>query len=104
MADLTPPGRPQRPRLAHAEGREVVVMHEALELLQAEPIKLLLVPDGAQRHDAEGLGLTPGEKRRPVRARQNADFAGDLADLGGLSTIRSHALVEDLAAYPLLDL
>src|SRR5438034_4685127 len=104
MADLAPPGRAQRSRLADAERREVVVMHEALELLQAEPIELLLVADGAQGHDAQRLGLASGEERRPVRPGQNANLTGDLADLGGLSTIGSHAVVEDIAAHPLLEL
>ena len=104
MADLAPPGRAQWPRLAHAEGREVVVMHEALELFEAEPVELLLVADRTERHDAQRLGLAPGKEGGPVGAGQHPDFAADGPDLGRLPTVGPHPLIEDLAAHPLLDL
>src|SRR6202022_4156226 len=102
--DLTPPGRAQRPRLADAEGREVVVMHEALELFEAEPIELLLVTDRAEGDDAQRLGLTPGEQRRAVGAGQDSHLTRDRPDLGRLAPVRTHALRQDLAANTLLDL
>src|SRR5216684_8599463 len=104
MADLTPPGRAERPCLADAEGREVVVMHEALELFEAEPVKLLLVTNRAEGDDAERLGLTPREQRRAVGAGEDSNLRRDRPDLGRLAPVWTHTLGEDLAANALLDL
>src|SRR6202022_3325251 len=102
--DLTPPGRAQRPRLADAEGREVVVMHEALELFEAEPIELLLVTDRAEGDDAQRLGLTPGEQRRAVGAGQDSHLTRERPVLGRFAPVPTPPPPQDLAANTLLDL
>src|SRR5207237_7119908 len=86
------------------EGREVVVMHEAFELFETEPVELLLVTNRPKGDDAQRLGLTPGEQRRPVSPGQDADLAGDRPDLGRLAPVRAQTLIEDLVTDALLDL
>ena len=63
MADLAPAGAAQWARLADREGREVVVVHVALELIrEGEPVELLLVGHRAQGGDGQRLGLAAGEQ------------------------------------------
>src|SRR2546428_11494799 len=78
-------------------------MHESLELLEAEAVEFLLVPDRAQRHDAERRGLTTGEERGPVGSRQDAHFTADRSDLGRLAAVGAQTLVKDLGAHALFD-
>ena len=78
-------------------------MHEALELREAEPVQLLLVADRTQSDDAQRLGLTPGEERRAVGARQQAHLRADRPDLRQLAPVGTRPLVEDLLPDPLLD-
>ena len=76
------PGPAQEFHLAHRKRREVVVQHEALEgFVLEEQVEALHVFLGAQRERGQGLGFAAGEERRAVHARQQAHFAGDLANL-----------------------
>ena len=104
MTDLTPPGRAQRPRLADAEWREVVVVHETLEFLEAEAVQLLLVADRPEGHDAQRLRLTAREECRAVGSGQEAHLATDRTDLRGLTAVGPHPLIQDLATHAFLHL
>ena len=47
----------------------------------------LFVLAGAERGDDQRLGLTAGEQRRTVRARQHADFRDDLTHGGEVAAV-----------------
>ena len=81
VADLAAAGAAQELHLADTERREVVVQHELLVGVADERVDLLLVRRGAQRGHRQRLGLAAGEQRRAVRARQQADLAGDRPDV-----------------------
>ena len=72
VTDLAPAGAAHEAGLTHAEGRELVVMHEALGLFDIEPVDALLVAGGAQREQGEHLGLATGEQAGAVGARSIA--------------------------------
>ena len=81
MADLPPPGAAQEAGLADGEWREVVVQHESALRFALDPVQALGVGGGAQGHGGQGLGLAPGEQGGAVGAGQDADLAGEVADL-----------------------
>ena len=62
VADVAAADAAQRPRLADAERREVVVVDVALGLVQADRVDRLLVGLGAQRGHAHDLGLAAREQ------------------------------------------
>ena len=63
----------------------------------------LLVVLGAQRDGHQRLRFAAREQRRTVRARQHADFDGDLADLVEGAAIGTAAILQHLVAEdPLL--
>ena len=103
VADLAASRATQEGHFAHRERREVVVQHEALLGFAFEGLQPLHVFAGAQRGGDQRLGFAAGKDRRPVRARQHADFDPDIADLVELAAIRTalvldHLLAEDLLA------
>ncbi len=102
VADLAPTGPAHEARLAHAEGRELVMVHEALGFLDVEAIDTLLVPGRSQRQQREYLGLAPGEETGAVGARSHPHFAGYGADLLGGTTVGPLLLHGDLATHRLL--
>jgi len=57
------------------------VQHVALLGIAEKIVDTLLVHLRAERHDGERLCLSAREERRAVGARQQADFARDLAHL-----------------------
>ena len=82
MTDFAAAGPAQEFHFAHRKRREIVVQHEALErFVLEEQIEALHVFLGAERERGQSLGLAASEKRRTVHARQQAHFAGDLANL-----------------------
>ncbi len=95
MADLAPARAAHAARLADRVGREVVVQHEVLAALALQRVDDLLVLPGAQRRDAQRLGLAAGEQRRAVRARQDADLGHDRAHRLGVAAVDAHAGVQD---------
>ena len=99
VADFTPSRGTHAPGLAHAVGREVVVVHELLGVLGAHGVQGLLHGQRGQRGDGEHLGLAAGEEAAAVGAGQFADAAGDRPDLVGLAAVGSHVLVDDAAAH-----
>src|SRR6266851_2708580 len=82
-----------------AEWREVVVQHEAVELvLLEEQVEALHVFLGAQGQSGERLGFPAGKERGTVHAREQADFAGDEANLVERAAIGTAAGVENVVA------
>ena len=104
VADFAAAGAAQEFHFADRERREIVVQHEALErLVLEEEIEALLVFLGAERGGDERLRLAAGEESRAVNARQNADLAGDLANLVegasiGATAADEHVVAEDALA------
>ena len=81
MADLAAAGTAQAPDLADAEGRKVVMQHEAAVDVAAQALQMLLVAFAAQGADDQGLGLAAGEEGRTMGPRQDADLTADGADV-----------------------
>ncbi len=77
VADLAAAGAAIGPAFADAERREIVIEHEFLADLVGQAVDALLVAGGAQRGGDQGLRFAAGEQGGAVRARQDADFAGD---------------------------
>src|SRR4051794_7255964 len=103
VADVAALGAAHEARLAHGEGREVVVVEVALGGLQPERVQAHLFARGAEGDHGEGLGLAAGEQRRAVRARQRLDLDGDRPDLLLGAAVRALLADRDaLADDPLL--
>src|SRR5205085_5235172 len=83
---------------AHRIGREIVVQQERLLIRPRQRIDILLVLAGAERGHDQRLGLTAGEQRRTVGARQHADFGDDVAHGLDIATVDALAGVEDVPA------
>ncbi len=99
MADLATAGTAHEANLTHAERREIVVQHEALEgLAGLQQFNALLVFLGAQRHGDQGLGLAASEQGRAVRSRQDAGLDRDGADLVEGTPVGTAMLFEHLVA------
>src|SRR3972149_1399752 len=82
VADLPATRTAQEFHFAHGKRRKVIVQHEALEgIVLEQQIQALPVLFGAQGQRGQGLGFPAGKEGRAVYARQQADFAGDLANL-----------------------
>ena len=75
VADVAARGAAHELRLAHGEGREVVVEEEGVLALALVLLDDLGVVGGAEGRGHERLGLAAGEERGAVRARQDADLA-----------------------------
>ena len=103
MADFTPARSAQELHFANAERREIVVQQEALELIlleeQVQPLHVFL---GAQRKGRKRLRLAASKQRRTVYARQQADLAGDLANLVERAAIRTPPRVQNFVAENIL--
>src|SRR5215831_16370395 len=101
MADLTAAGTAHETYLAYAEGREVVVQHEALGSFSGlEQFDPLLVFLGAQRDRDQGLRFTASKQRGAMGARQDAILDRDSANLIERAAIRpavvdQHFVAED---------
>ena len=81
---------------ADGEVREVVVQQEFLLAVAAGVgIKFLHVVAGAERGERDGLRFAAGEQRRAVRARENADFAGNRADDIKCATVEAFAAFQN---------
>src|SRR5229473_7500737 len=88
---------------ANAERREIVVQHEALELvLLEEQVEALHVFLGAESESSERLSFAAREESGTVDAREQADFAGDLANLIEGAAIGAAAGVQNVVAEDIL--
>ena len=103
MADLAAARAADRPHFAHAVAGEVVVEHELLAVLFDQPVDELLVGAGAERDGAHRLRLAAGEDGRAVHARQDADLAGDRADVVEVAAVGADAGEDRLAGHLLFD-
>src|SRR5438309_1621676 len=103
VADFAAAGAAKELYLTDAEGREVVVQHEALELiLREEQVETLHVFLGAKSESGERLGFAASKKRRAVNAGEQADFASDLADLVKGAAVGTAALSENVVTEDVL--
>ena len=101
VADVAARGAAHELRLAHGEGREVVVEEERVLALALVLLDDLRVVGGAERRGHEGLGLAAGEERRAVGAGEDADLGGDRADLRELAAVEALAGEDRLARQDL---
>ncbi len=103
MPDFAAARAAHEAHFADAERREVVMQHEALEgFARFEQFDALLVVFGAESDGNQRLRFAAGEQRGTVRARQNARFAPDLADLVERAAIGTPARIQHLVAEDLL--
>ena len=91
VADVAALGAAHEAGLAHAEGREVVVVDVALGGLDAEAVDALRLLGGAEREARQHLGLAAGEQAGAVDAREHAGLAGDRPDLVGGAAVGAAA-------------
>src|SRR5260370_38001336 len=97
MANFAAAGATKEFYFADAERREIVVEHEAVELvLREEQVEALHVFLGAEGKGGESLGFTASEERGAMNAREQADFASDLADLVEGAAIGTAAFVKNV--------
>ena len=101
MADFAAAGRAHAAGFADRIRREVVVQQERLLIGSLQRIDELFVLGGAERGDDQSLGLAAGKQRRPVGARQHADFRRDLPDGFDVAAIDALAGVENIPAHDL---
>src|ERR1700694_4608872 len=92
MTDLTPARAAGPTGFADTEWREIVVQNETLRNFAATVgVDVLRFFDWRERHKRERLGFAALENRRAMRAREHADFAGDLPQI--LITAAIHAFL-----------
>src|SRR5229473_7757381 len=103
VADFAAAGAAKELYLTDAEGREVVVQHEALELiLREEQVETLHIFLGAKSESGERLGFAARKERGAVNTREQADFASNLADFVKGAAIGTAALVENVVTEDVL--
>ena len=102
MADFAPARAAQESDFADAEGREIIVKHEALEGFAFQHIQPLLVLAGAERGRHQSLRLAAREQRRAVRAGQQADLHADGTHLVEGAPVGPLMLVDDVVAEQFL--
>ena len=104
VADLASSRRAQSARLSHAEGREVVVVHEVSVFFLVQRADELLVAPSAKGRGGENLGVTAAEQAGAVNSRQEADFALQRPHLVERSVVHAPMLINhDLLQALLLD-
>ena len=96
MTDLTTTWSHDPAGFTDGEVREVVMQHELLGIDASRVgIEVLGIIGGTQRGDGHGLGFAAREDGRTVRARQNANVAGDFANIAESPAILTLSIVED---------
>src|SRR5579859_1952568 len=90
-------------RFADTERREVVVQHEAIELiLLEEQVEALHVFLGAKSQCSECLRFAAGKERGTMHARKQAHFTGNMPNLVERAAIRTAAGVQNVIAEDVL--
>src|SRR5216683_1225227 len=99
VADFAAARATQEFHFADAERREVVVQHEAVELvLLEEQVEALHVFLGAEGQSGQRLRFAAGKEGGTVDTGQQADFAGDQANLIEGAAVGTAAGVENIVA------
>ena len=99
MADFAPACAADAAGFADAEWREIVVQEEALRFFAAAVgIDVLRFFDRRESGERDRLRFAALENGRAMRARQHADFAGDLAQVIVAAAINALLLVENADA------
>ncbi len=70
------------------------MQHEGANLLPFQVFIALVVSGGAQRDNAQGLGLTAGEDRRAVGPGEHIKLDGDIANLVGATAVGAFSGLE----------
>src|SRR5438552_6584187 len=99
MADFAAARATKEFHFTDAERREVVVQHEAVELVLLEKqVEALHVFLGAQSQRGKRLGFAASEEGGAVHAGEQANFAGDQANLVEGAAVGTAACVENIVA------
>src|SRR5208283_2348960 len=99
MSNFAAAGSTHKPNFADAERREIVVQHEALGSFGGiEHLDALFVVFRSKSRSDQRLSFSARKQGRAVRARENADFDLDLADLIELASIGTLAILQHLIA------
>src|SRR5208282_4025691 len=98
VADLAASGATHEADFSHGERGKVVVQHEALLGFAFKALETLHVVAGAKRGGNQRLGFTAGEDGAAVRARQNAGFDPDLANLVEGAPVGTVLVIDHLVA------
>src|SRR6266478_919448 len=97
VANFAAAGATKEFYFADAERREIVVEHEAVELvLREEQVEALHVFLGAESKGGESLGFAASKERGTVNAREQADFASDFTNLVESAAIGTAAFVKNV--------
>jgi len=102
MTDLTAADTTLWASVTGREGREVIVEEESFLTVVEYVVDELLIALRTQRDRRQRLRLTTGEDCRAVRSGQVICFDPDRTDLGGLTTVKALAFVEDSTAHSFL--
>ena len=95
MSDFAAAGTAHEAGLSYREGREVVLVDVAARNFTDDVVKGLLLGQRAQGADRQDLGLATSEETGSMGAREDACASRELADLGGLTTIRADAFLHN---------
>src|ERR1700730_10657367 len=98
MTDFAASGRAHAAGLGDGIGGEIVMQKETLLVGALQTVDVLLVLPGAKRRDDQRLRLTPGEKRRTMRARQDAGFRDNRTYRLDVASVDSDFGVENIPA------
>ena len=101
VADFPALGTADLTDFADRIGREVVVQQERLAVFAPDGVDDLGIAVGAERGDHQRLGLAPGEQRRTVGARQDADPDGDRPHGAGVAAVDARLAGQDAPAHDL---
>src|ERR1041384_4842046 len=103
MSDLAPTGRAEAARLADRVRREVVMQEEAaFDLAGLKVVHKLLVLFRAERRGDKRLRFAARKESRAVRARQQAHFTINRANLREAPAIWPTAFVQNVVAEDFL--
>ena len=102
VADRAAAGVAHAARLAGREGREVVVVHEALAVLGVEVVKPLRHAAAGEGGEGEHLGFAALEESGAVRAGHEVGLGAERAQVGRAAPVGALAALEDVGADDLL--
>src|ERR1700674_386661 len=98
MSYFTTARAAKKRNLAHRKWREVIVKHEPLLGFAFENFQALHIVTRAERGSDKSLCFAPGENCGTMGARENSNFAPDLANLIERTPIGTPLVVDNLLA------